>query len=234
MSVESLLDQYYERAIIPFRNTKFGREHRGSLDIRNVVEDDEFRRLNHKLVLKDGVASSIWRDQEWGLGENSLDVTHFENGIVKHLSLRYIGDSVTGLKISLTRNEWLLSDPDLRLPYIFGRADMEIWYKVSKFKMGLQRVRLAWDHESKHTFSVRDLGIDKRKAEHLYKGVEYRIEVDDTIRLTIDGKSPRTINWRAELTEDEVRVLFEYVSSESWMNGWEPVAAILENDKYVT
>ena len=160
MSVEALLDTYYDRATIPLRNTKFGRDITGSLDIRHVTEDDEFRFLHHKIILKDGVASSVWREQEWGLGENSIDVTHFEDGIVKQLSLRHTGDSVTGLKVSLSRYDWLLPDPDHRLPYIFGRADMETWYKASDFQMGLNRCRLAWDQETKHTFSVRELGVD--------------------------------------------------------------------------
>ncbi len=231
MSVESLLDHYYDRATIAIRNTRFERTQRGSLDIRQVEEDDEFRNLNHKIVLKDGIASSMWREQDWGLGENSIDVSHFDNGIVKQLSMRHNGDSVTGLKISLSRADWLIPDPDLRLPYIFGRADMETWYKASDEKMGLKRVRLAWDYEEKHTFSVRDVGVDKDRAEHLYKGVEYRIELDDEIRLSIDGKTSRKVNWRTEMTGDEIRILFEYVNSEAWMSGWEPVADILEARK---
>ncbi|MBT4125160.1 MAG: hypothetical protein HOJ22_02705 [Chloroflexi bacterium] len=231
MSVESLLDHYYERATMPMRNTKFGREQKGAFDIRHVVEDDEFRQLNHKIVLKDGVASSMWREQEWGLGENSIDVSHFEDGIVKQLSLRHTGEAVTGMKVSLTRGDWLIPDPDHRLPYIFGRADMETWYKASNYKMGLNRVRLAWDYEEKHTFPVRDHGVDKDKGEHLYKGVEYRIELDDAIRLSIDEKSSRKVNWRMEMTDDEVRSLFEYASNESWIDGWGPVADIIEHGK---
>jgi len=231
MSVEALLDTYYDRATIPLRNTKFGRDITGSLDIRHVTEDDEFRFLHHKIILKDGVASSVWREQEWGLGENSIDVTHFEDGIVKQLSLRHTGDSVTGMKVSLSRYEWLLPDPDHRLPYIFGRADMETWYKASDFQMGLHRCRLAWDQETKHTFSVRELGVDRDKAEHLYKGVEYRIEIDESIRLTIEEKEMRRVDWRISMSADEVRTLFEYASNEPWLNGWGPVAAIVENGK---
>jgi hypothetical protein len=231
MSVESLFDHYYERATIPIRNTEFSQEQHGSLDIRQVVEDDEFRQLDHKIVLKDGSAFSMWRAQDWGLGENSFDVTHFSDGIVKHLSIRYIGDAIKGLKVSLTRDDWLISDPDHRLPYIFGRSDMEAWYRATDFKMDLTKVRLAWDHESKHTFAVRDHGIDKSKAEHLYRGVEYRIELDESIRLTIDGKNPRRIDWRTEISADEVRALYDYASGESWIEGWDPVAAIIENGK---
>jgi hypothetical protein len=173
----------------------------------------------------------MWREQEWGLGENSIDVSHFEDGIVKQLSLRHTGEAVTGMKVSLTRGDWLIPDPDHRLPYIFGRADMETWYKASNYKMGLNRVRLAWDYEEKHTFPVRDHGVDKDKGEHLYKGVEYRIELDDAIRLSIDEKSSRKVNWRMEMTDDEVRSLFEYASNESWIDGWGPVADIIEHGK---
>jgi hypothetical protein len=105
---------------------------------------------------------------------------------------------------------------------------METWYKASNEKMDLKRVRLAWDYEEKHTYSVRDVGVDKERGEHLYKGVEYRIELDDEIRLTIDEKSSRKVNWRTEMSGDEIRTLFEYANDESWINGWEPVAEILE------
>jgi hypothetical protein len=228
MSVESLFDQYYERATLPIRNTEFNREQRGSLDIRQVIEDDEFRNLNHKIVLKDGVASSVWRDQEWGFGENSIDVTHFGDGVVHHLSIRYAGDSVTGVKLSLSRHDWLVADPDFRLPYIFGRADMESWFRASDYNMNLQRLRLAFDRETKHTFSVRDIGVDHEKAEHLYKGVEYRIDLSDGIRLAIDNKDSRKISWRSQFSADEVRALYEYAVGEAWMDGWQPVADIVE------
>jgi hypothetical protein len=228
MSVESLFDQYYERATLPIRNTEFAHTQRGSLDIRQVIEDDEFRNLNHKIVLKNGEAFTVWRQQEWGFGENTLDVTNFDNGIVQSLSLRYSGDSVTGLKLSLTRGDWLVPDPDFRLPYVFERSDMETWYTAGDLKLGLDRVRLAWDKETKHTFTVRDSGVDKNKAEHLYKDVEYRIEIDDGIRLTIDGKSPRRINWQTEFTSDQVLALYEFASTEQWMDGWGPVTDIVE------
>lgn len=228
MSVESLFDQYYERATLPIRNTEFAHTQRGSLDIRQVIEDDEFRNLNHKIVLKNDEAFTVWREQEWGFGENSMDVTHFDNGIVRSLSLRYAGDSVTGLKLSLTRGDWLVSDPDFRLPYIFERSDMETWYKASDYQMGLARLRLAWDKETKHTFTVKDVGVDKGKAAHLYKDVEYRIEIDDGIRLTIDGKSPRRINWETQFSSDQVVALYEFASTEQWMDGWGPVADIVE------
>ena len=229
MSVETLFDQYYERATLPIRHTTFAHEQRGSLDIRQIEEDDEFRNLNHKIVLKDGVAHSVWREQEWGFGENSLDVTHFEGGVVHSLSLRYTGAGVTGLKLSLSRNDWLIADPDYRLPYVFGRSDMETWFRTSDLVMGLTRVRLAFDRETKHTFSVKDTGVDKKKAEHLYRGVEYRIEVDDAIRLTIDGKSPRKINWRTSISGEEVVALYEYANTDAWLDGWGPVADIIEN-----
>ncbi|HIF71592.1 MAG TPA: hypothetical protein EYQ61_03395 [Dehalococcoidia bacterium] len=228
MSVETIFDQYYERASLPIRNTESSRTQLGSLDIRQVIEDDEFRNLNHKIVLKDGVAASVWREQEWGFGENSLDVTHFKDGIVQSLSIRYTGAGVTGLKLSLTRNEWLISDPDYRLPFVFGRSDMESWFRTSDLEMGLTRLRLAFDRETKHTYSVKDIGVDKKRAQHLYRDVEYRIDLGDRIQLTIDGKSPRKIDWRTKFNGDEIVRMYEYVSTEEWIDGWGPIADIIE------
>jgi hypothetical protein len=94
--------------------------------------------------------------------------------------------------------------------------------------MDLTRLRLAFDRESKHTFSVRDVGVDKQQAQHLYRDVEYRIEMGDRIQLTIDGKSPRKIDWRTKFTGDEVVRMYEYVSTEEWMDGWGPIADIIE------
>lgn len=229
MSVESLFDQYYERATIPLRNTEFYREQRGEFDIRSVVEDDEFRQLNHLIVLKDGAASSVWRQQEWGLGDSSVDVTHFVDGTVKSISLRYRDDSILGMKVSLTRNDWLIADPDHRLPYIFGRSDMETWYKVSDFQMNLIRARLAWDKETKHTFTVKDRGIDKKSAAHLYKDVEYRIQIDDAVRLQIEEKTQRDVSWKTTIGTADVLALYDYATdTRKWIEGWEPVAEIVE------
>ena len=228
MTVESLFDTYYERATTPIRNTTFSAHKRGGFDIRQVMEDDEFRNLNHLLVCKNGSAASVWREQEWGFGENSLDVTHFDNGIVSSISVRHTGDAVKGVKLSLTRGEWLIADPDYRLPYIFGRADIEAWYKVSEFQLKLERVRLAWDKPNKHTFTVLGQGIDKKRVAHLYRDVEYRVEMEDGIRLIIDEKTPRRIDWRPTMNTDEALALFEYVSGDSWIDGWDPVAKIVE------
>ncbi|MDA1280425.1 MAG: hypothetical protein O3B95_10385, partial [Chloroflexi bacterium] len=171
MSVESLFDEYYKRATTPIRNTTFSEQKRDGYDIRHVIEDDEFRNLNHLMVCRDGVAASVWREQEWGFGENSIDVTHFQDGIVNSISIRHSRDAVRGMKLSLTRAEWLIADPDFRLPYIFGRADMEAWYEARDYKLQLTRLRLAWDKSTKHTFNVLGSGIDKKRISHLYRNV---------------------------------------------------------------
>lgn len=228
MSVETLFDSYYERATIPLRYTKFSVRKRGPFDIRHVIENDEFRRLNHRLVCVDGAASSVWRQQEWGAGESSVDVTHFKDGIVNSVSIRYAGNAVAAVKLSITRADWLIPDPDLRLPYIFGRADMEAWYYTHKNQLVLTRARLAFDQSTKHTFTVLDQGVEKKTAVHLYREVEYRCALDDGIRLVIDGKKPRRVNWRSSLSADDARALFKYVRGYRWIDGWEPVAELVE------
>ena len=228
MTVESLFDNYYERASLPIRNTTFSEQKRGDYDIRHVMEDDEFRNLNHLIVCKDGSASSVWREQEWGFGENSLDVTHFADGIVSSVSIRYTGDAVRGMKLSLTRGDWLIADPDYRLPYIFGRSDIEVWYEASDHQLKLTRVRLAWDKETKHSFTVLGHGIDKKKVAHLYRDVEYRIEMENGVRLVIDEKAPRQINWRPSITAEETVALYNYASGDTWIDGWDPVASIVD------
>jgi hypothetical protein len=107
---------------------------------------------------------------------------------------------------------------------------METWFRAKNYNMDLERVRLAFDKEDKHTFSVKDSGVNKEKAEHLYKGVEYRIELDDKIRLSIDGKSSRKINWRAQFRDEEIRALYDYAIGEAWLDGWGPVAEIVETN----
>ncbi len=228
MSVETLFDSYYERASVPLRNTRSGERKRGAFDIRHVIEDDEFRVLNHRIVCEAGAASSVWRQQEWGSGECSVDVTHFKDGIVNSVSIRYAGNAVTAVKLSITRADWLIPDPDHRLPYIFGRADMEAWYYTRKNQLVLTRARLAFDQSTKHTFTVLDHGVEKKTAAHLYREVEYRCALDDGIRLVIDGKNPRRVNWRSSLSADDARALFRYARGYRWIDGWVPVAEIVD------
>ena len=228
MAVETLLDNYYERATTPMRNTTFSHNRDGSLDIRCVEEDDEFRHLKHEIVCKDGNASSVWRQQDWGLGQNSMDVTYFGDGIVKSMSIRHTGDAIIGMKMSLTREDWLVPDPDHRLPYVFGRSDMEVWYQAKDSRLVLSRARLAFDKSTKHTFTVLDHHINKKQAIHLYRDVEYRVDLEGGIRLVIDGKIPRRVQWRDNLDSDEARVLYQYVSNRDWLAGWGPVSEIVE------
>ena len=47
------------------------------------------------------------------------------------------------------------------------------------------------------------------------------------IRLKIDGDLTRNVEWRSELSGDEVRDLFAYATGESWMDGWDPVADVI-------
>ncbi len=230
MSLETLLNNYHERATIPLRNTTFSQRKRGQFEIRHVIEDDEFRVLNHRLVSRasDGTATSVWRRQEWGSGDSSVDVTHFSDGIVNSISMRYAGNSVFAVKLSVTRTDWLVPDPDRRLPYIFGRADIEVWYYSDKNQLVLTRARLAFDQSAKHTFTMRDQGVDKKKAEHLYRDVEYRCTLDDGIRLVIDGKNPRRVNWRSSFSAGDARALFKYTRGYRWIDSWDPVAEIVD------
>jgi hypothetical protein len=96
--------------------------------------------------------------------------------------------------------------------------------------MEIERVRLAIDNDTKHSFTVKDHGIDKGKTEHLYKDVEYRIEIDDKIRLSINGKSSRKINWRTQFDDTQVRALYDYAIGDAWLDGWGPVAEIVETN----
>lgn len=228
MSLETLLDSYHERATIPLRNTTFSRRKRGPFEIRQVIEDDEFRVLNHRIVYRDGAASSVWRQQEWWNGDCSLDVTHLKDGIVNSVSIRYAGNAVSALKLSVTRTDWLISDPDHRLPFIFGRADLEAWYYAHENRLVLTRARLAFDNSTKHTFTVLDQGVEKKTSAHVYREVEYRCALDSGIRLVIDGKDPRRVNWRSSLSADDARALFKYARSYGWIDGWDPVAELVE------
>ena len=228
MSLESLLDAYHKRATIPLRNTKFSQRKRGPFEILHVIEDDEFRVLNHRIVYRDGTASSVWRQQAWGSGDRSVDVTHFKDGIVNSVSIRYSGNFVSAVKLSVTRTDWLIADPDHRLPYIFGRADMEAWYYADKNRLVLSRARLAFDQSTKHTFTMLDQGVDKKYAVHLYRDVEYRCSIDNGVRLVIDGKDPRRVNWRPSLSGDDARAIFKYARGYRWIDGWDPVADLVD------
>ena len=229
MSLETLLNSYHQRATVPLRNTKFSQRNRGPFEILHVIEDDEFRVLNHRIVYRDGTASSVWRQQAWVSGDRSVEVTHFNDGIVNSVSIRYSGNCVSAVKLSITRTDWLVPDPDHRLPYIFGRADMEAWYYTHENRLTLTRARLAFDSSTKHTFTVLDQGVEKKNSAHLYREVEYRCALDDGIRLVIDGKTPRHVNWRPSLSATDARTLFKYARGYRWLHGWDPVAEIVES-----
>jgi hypothetical protein len=144
------------------------------------------------------------------------------------MSIRHTGEAIIGMKMSLTRDDWLVPDPDHRLPYVFGRSDIEAWYRTEDSRLVLSRARLAFDKSTKHTFTVLDYHINKKQAVHLYRDVEYRVDLEGGIRLVIDGKIPRNVQWRDSLDADEARVLYQYISGRDWLGGWEPLLKVVE------
>ena len=118
--IKNLLDDYFDRAGQPLRNTEFKYKNKNNFNITHVVEDDEFRILNHRFLFSKDSIKSIWRHQDWMMGDRSIDFTFFYEKYVKSISVRYFEDTVLGIKISLTRHDWLISDPDFRLPYIYN------------------------------------------------------------------------------------------------------------------
>jgi hypothetical protein len=104
---------------------------------------------------------------------------------------------------------------------------MESWYYTHDNRLVLSRARLAFDQSTKHSYTMLDQGVEKQAAVHLYRDVEYRCAIDDGIRLVIDGKSPRRVNWRPSLDADDARTLFKYARGYRWIEGWNPVAEIV-------
>ena len=75
--IKNLLDDYFDRAGQPLRNTEFKYKNKNNFNITHVVEDDEFRILNHRFLFSKDSIKSIWRHQDWMMGDRSIDFTFF-------------------------------------------------------------------------------------------------------------------------------------------------------------
>ncbi|MFL2665011.1 MAG: hypothetical protein ACJ0G8_03535 [Dehalococcoidia bacterium] len=227
--IKNLLKDYFKRVEQPLRNTKVKYRNKEKFSITHVIEDDEFRILNHRFLFSNKSLKSIWRHQDWMMGDRSIDFTFFYEKYVKSISIRYFQNSILGAKISLTRPHWLISDPDFRLPYIFGKSDIEMWYYLDKntFKLQLSKSRIAYDYESKHSLTILDHGIEKNKGAYLYKNIEYRYELSKVINLNISDNEIDNFTFPITIEQNYSKKIFNYLRGYGWIQGWETINKFL-------
>ena len=227
--IKNLLDDYFDRASQPLRNTEFKYKNKNNFNITHVVEDDEFRILNHRFLFSKDSIKSIWRHQDWMMGDRSIDFTFFYEKYVKSISVRYFEDTVLGIKISLTRHDWLISDPDFRLPYIYGKSDIELWYYLDKetLNLHLSKCRLAYDYKSKHSVTLLDHGVKKNKGAYLYGNTEYRYSIDKDLNLYISDHNIDKFTFPIVIKSDNSKRIFTYLRSYRWLDGWKKIKEYL-------
>ncbi len=223
--IKNLLDDYFKRAGQPLRNTEIKYKNKKNFNITHVVEDDEFRILNHRFLFSKDSLRSIWRHQDWMMGDRSIDFTFFYEKYVNSISVRYFQDTVLGIKISLTRSDWLISDPDFRLPYIYGKSDIEMWYYLDKetLNLNLSKCRLAYDYESKHSVTLLDHGIEKNEGAYLYDKTEYRYSIDNDLNLYISDHNVDKFTFPMIIKNDNSQRIFIYLRSYGWLGGWNKI-----------
>tara|TARA_Y100000768_G_scaffold375524_1_gene346435 strand:+ start:1313 stop:2005 length:693 start_codon:yes stop_codon:yes gene_type:complete len=230
MMIQNLLDDYFNRAGQPLRNTEINYKNKNNFNITHVVEDDEFRILNHRFLFNKKSIKSVWRHQDWMMGDRSIDFTFFYEKYVKSISVRYFQDAVLGIKISLTRPDWLIADPDFRLPFIYGKSDVEMWYYMDKETLNLQlsKCRIAYDYESKHSVTILDQGVEKNEGAYLYKKTEYRYTLTDDLNLYISDHNIDKFTFPVLIENDNSKKIFNYLRSYGWIDGWDKINEYLQ------
>ncbi|MBA31006.1 MAG: hypothetical protein CL748_00530 [Chloroflexi bacterium] len=227
--IKELLEDYFKRVEQPLRNTEVKYRNKKKFNITHVIEDDEFRILNHRFLFNNKSLMSIWRHQDWMMGDRSIDFTFFYEKYIKSISIRYFQNSILGAKLSLTRPQWLISDPDFRLPYIFGKSDIEMWYYLNKNTLDLQlsKCRLAYDYSSKHSLTILDHGIEKNKGAYLYKNIEYRYNLDKILNLDISDNEIDNFTFPITIQQNNSNLIFNYIRGYGWINGWKKINEFL-------
>ena len=98
--LEEIVDEYVQRARSTLRPTEYERSQKNGLTLHHVIENDEFRILDHIIAIKDRRVKWVWRSQDFWPTDQLTDIT------IADIDLRNYGvihgsKRITGVKFTI-------------------------------------------------------------------------------------------------------------------------------------
>ena len=209
-TLEEIVDQYVQRARSKLRPTEYERSARDEMTLHHVIENDEFRILDHMIAVKDRRVEWIWRSQDFWPTDQLTDVT------IADIDLRNYGvihgsKHITGVKFTIGPRSYAGPDPDACLPYVNDYLHLEAHYRWNNDAMILQRARIGVDFNTKDALTLRARSVEIELARFWNLGYRYRSSLGSRLIVDVEGDEKLKVNVPTELNRQEVQEVFDTV-----------------------
>ena len=210
LSLEEIVDLYVQRARSKLRPTEYERSLGKELTLHHVIENDEFRILDHIIAVKDRRVEWIWRTQDFWPTDQLTEIT------LSGVDLRNYGvihgrNRISGVKFTIGPRSYAGPDPDACLPFVNDYLHMEAHYRWYDDKMKLQRARIGVDFKTKDALTLRARSVEIELARFWNLGYRYRSSLGSRLLVRVEGDESLNIDVPTELTRQEVTSYFETV-----------------------
>ncbi len=209
-TLEEIVDDYVQRARSKLRPTEYERSHRDESTLHHVIENDEFRILDHIIAVKDRRVEWIWRSQDFWPTDQLTDIT------VSDVDLRNYGvihgsKRISGVKFTIGPRSYAGPDPDACLPYVNDYLHLEAHYRWNNDAMTLQRARIGVDFNTKDALTLRARSVEIELARFWNLGYRYRSSLGSRLIVDVEGDEKLKVNVPTELKRREVQEIYDTV-----------------------
>ena len=210
LTLEEIVDIYVQRSRSKLRPTEYERSRKNETTLHHVIENDEFRVLDHIIAVKDRRVEWIWRTQDFWPTDQLTDIT-ISNVDLRNYGVIHGTNRITGVKFTIGPRSYAGPDPDACLPFVNDYLHMEAHYRWDGDKMGLQRARIGVDFKTKDALTLRARSVEIELARFWNLGYRYRSSLGSRLLVRVEGDENLRIDVPTELDRPEVNAIFETV-----------------------
>ena len=209
-TLEEIVDQYVQRARSKMRPTEYERSVRDDLTLHHVIENDEFRILDHIIAVKDRQVEWVWRSQDFWPTDQLTDITVAGEDL-RNYGVIHGTNRISGVKFTIGPRSYAGPDPDACLPYVNDYLHLEAHYRWKDDQMTLQRARIGVDFKTKDGLTLRARSVEIELARFWNLEYRYRSSLGSRLLVSVDGDEQMRIGVPTSLNTDEVRGIYESV-----------------------
>ena len=209
-SLEEIVDEYVQRARSNLRPTEYERSQKNGLTLHHVIENDEFRILDHIIAVKQRRVEWVWRSQDFWPTDQLTDIT-LAGEDLRNYGVIHGSNRITGVKFTIGPRIYAGPDPDACLPYVNDFLHLEAHYRWNDDQMALQRARIGVDFNTKDALTLRARSVEIELAKFWNLEYRYRSSLGSRLLLRVEGDEELRVDVPTILKRDEVREVYDCV-----------------------
>ncbi len=209
-TLEEIVDDYVQRARSKLRPTEYERREKDEITLHHVIENDEFRILDHIIAVKDRRVEWIWRSQDFWPTDQLTDITMSDVDL-RNYGVIHGSKRISGVKFTIGPRHYAGPDPDACLPYVNDFLYLEAHYRWHDDKMALQRARIGVDFKTKDALTLRARSVEIELARFWNLGYRFRSSLGSRLLVRVEGDESLRIDVPTELKRGEVTEIYETI-----------------------